>query len=146
MLGQVSIEELLTPGMERRGLKCPAPPLGVCVFEVDVPCEVWHPYGSRQCRRTKIYAVVMTDRAGTHVQTRRVALTNDEFSVGSQRTRGVADSLAASAAVVVQAKTLAVAHVMRIAPPCCGDACVQDVCAVGGMLVLLYGCACVSDG
>ena len=75
VLGQVSIEELLTPGLGRRGLKRPAPPLGVCLCEVDVTGKVCGLDGSRQRQRTKIYAVVMTDRSPVDVQSRRAALT-----------------------------------------------------------------------
>ena len=70
----------------------------------------------------------------------------DEVFMGSQRIAGVADSMAASAPVAVQARALTVAQVMRMEQFCCGDAGLQDVCALGGMLVLLYGCARASDG
>ena len=81
-----------------------------------------------------------------HFSVGMLGLQVDEVFTGSQRIRGVADSMAASAPVVVQAQALTVAQVMRMEQFCCGDACLQDVCTVGGMLVLLYGCAGVSDG
>ena len=81
-----------------------------------------------------------------HFSVGMLGLQVDEVFMGSQRITGVAGSMAASAPAAVQARALTVAQVMRMEQFCCGDAGLQDVCASGGMLVLLYGCARVSDG
>ena len=257
VFGQTSVEELLVPGLERRGFKRPAPPLVHSVPKSAMQRVVHVPSGPMRCSRATLYAVVMTDRAPDDVKSRRVALANEwatllcldleawqlgrvllkeqralvrddvvaslgdalarkatstiakrlgaisrfaswctdqaispfplleqiayryikhlqangsaptagksfveavNFSVGmlglqvdevfrgSQRVKGAADALAANAPVVVQAVALTVAQVIKLEQFCCGDACLQDVCTVGGMLVLLYGCARVSDG
>ena len=46
----------------------------------------------------------------------------------------------------VQAAPLTVDQVMKIERACVTGSCPQDVCTIGSMLVLMYGCARASDG
>ena len=70
----------------------------------------------------------------------------EELLTNSTRLKGLVDKMALSAPPVRPAEPLRVDQVMRLEQACAAAGCDQDTCTLGGMLVLLYGCARASDG
>ena len=81
-----------------------------------------------------------------HFSSGVLGLVLDEGCMASPRIKGVTERMALLAPPVVQAAPLTVDQVMKLEKACVTGSCPQDVCTIGGMLVLLYGCARASDG
>lgn len=70
----------------------------------------------------------------------------EELLTNSTRLKGLVEKMALAAPPVRPAEPLRVDQVMKLEQTCVAAGCDQDTCTIGGMLVLLYGCARVSDG
>jgi len=70
----------------------------------------------------------------------------DDLLANSTRLKGLVERMALAAPPVKPAEPLRVDQVMKLEQACVAAGCDQDKCTIGGMLVLLYGCARVSDG
>ena len=66
-------------------------------------------------------------------------------SVGDQRVKGVAQELAQSGPPMKQAEPLTVDQVKRLESLACSAESLADTLVLGGMLIMLYGCARHSD-
>ena len=81
-----------------------------------------------------------------HFSSGVLGLILDDGCMTSPRIKGVTERMALLAPPVLQAAPLTVDQVMKLEKACVTSSCSQDVCTIGGMLVLMYGCARASDG
>ena len=74
-----------------------------------------------------------------------LGMQHDLDLVGDQRIKGVAEELARSGGAMQQAEALTVDQVKRLEALTCVADCLADTLTLGGLLIMVYGCARHSD-